>query len=615
MNKNIALIVVGLPVEGPFDYAVDPAQREVLQVGMRVRVMFNRRRRVGYVVGFREQSTVKRLNTVIGPLESRPSAGAAMLEWTRRAAAYYGCSWGEMLELAYPGTLRRGKYVDVPAAVAASDAEACPDRDLVTGFQLSPRHNKEWMGPVTSALHAGRAVLIIVPDKFYAGYFAEQIGPDLGCPVFLLDKRQKAQEQLQTFQDLCSGRPAVIVGTRSAVFVPHPRVGHILIVHEEHDWHKSEQSPHYRTGRIALLRAQAEGGRVTFLTLNPRLELYQEARTSGWRIRQAADVEHAKVQLVDLNNYTPGKSSILSFPVQNLMRETLEAGGKLLLYFNRKGFMTFTRCQQCGHAVKCPRCDVHLVLRHKPGKLTCHSCGFTREPPQKCPECGWPYMRSTGMGIEKLESEVHRYFPTARTSVLDKDTQALPRSAPIVLATSAIFKFQANYRADHIIMLDYDQAFHHPDFRSAQRCLTTLLMLRSMAKQKLVVQTRMPDDPAIRAARDGTLEAFWTQELETRQELRLPPYVSAANIVVRAVDEEKAWTTAAAIHAAVPGEAGAEVEADEPFPAMRPKLRDQYWCNIMLKSPDHSTLMDTVNRILQKFRSARQVTITVDVDP
>ncbi len=615
MNKNIAKVVVGLPVQGPFDYAVDPAQRKILEEGMRVRVMFNRRKTVGYVVGFRESTLLKRVNTIIGPLENRPSAGPTVVEWTRRAADYYGCSWGEILELVYPNSLRRGKYVELTRPSDRVRTTGKGHARLSTGFRLCPDDDALWQNIVADNIDRGQAVLIIVPDKFYAAYFKERLAAAQRHPVIALDKRVNVEEQIATFNILQAGQPVVILGTRSAVFVPHPNIGHIIIVHEEHDWHKSEQSPHYRTSRIAMLRSEVEGCDTTFLCLNPRVELWHEARTDGWEIEPPHHRKRTPVQLVDLGNYNPGKSSILSFPVQNTIRDTLAAGGRLLLFFNRKGFMTFTRCQQCGHAIKCPRCDTHLVLRHQPGGLSCHGCGFTREVPSRCPECQWPYLRSTGMGIEKLESEVHRYFPEAKTAVLDKDTQALPRNADIVLATSAIFKFQATYRAEKVIVMDYDQALHHADFRSGQRCFTTLCFLQDMAREKLIVQTRLPDDPAIKAARDGEAERFWDSELEVRRDLNLPPFVCAATVIVRGPQEDRVWKAASELHAALVAGDGQAVEAGEPYPDVRPKLRDQYRYNIMVKSSDHAALMKAVRRILKEFRSSRYVIITLDVDP
>ena len=615
MNKNIALVVVGLPVPGPFDYAVDPAQREVLQEGMRVRVMFNRRRRVGYIVGFRETTDLKKVSTVIGPLENRRSLDARLLVWTRRTAEYYGCAWGELLELVYPSALRQGKYLKL---IAPPERSGRPDHGevrMVSGFLLREEDDPLWLAPVEAELGRGRAVLIVVPDKYYAAYFVGRLEAAKVGPVLSYEKRLKVADQLEQFQAVLGGGPTVIIGTRSSVFVPHPNIGRIFLVHEEHDWHKSEQSPHYRTARVALFRAEAEGSAVTFLGLNPRVELYHEAQRSGWALSAASPAPDCFVQLVDLTNYRPGKSSILSFPVQNTIRDTLAAQGRLLLFFNRKGFMTFTRCQQCGHAIKCPRCDQHLVLRHPHNKLSCHGCGFTRDVPTKCPECAWPYLRSSGMGIDKLESEVHRYFPQARTAVLDKDTQALPRRADIVLATSAIFKFQAEFRADQVIMMDYDQGLYHADFRSAHRSLTTLLLLRSLAREKLIIQTRMPDDPVIKAVRDNKIPEFVQSELATRRELNLPPHVCAATVVLRGTEEERVWDAAMSLHALIAGEQEADIEAGEPYPDIKPKLRDQYRYNIMLKSSRHEDIVQAVRRMFKGFRPSRQVIVTLDTEP
>ncbi|MBZ0167092.1 MAG: primosomal protein N' [Candidatus Omnitrophica bacterium] len=615
MKKNVALVVVGLPVEGPFDYAVDPAHQAMLEPGMRVRVFFNRRKMVGYVVGFRDSSPLKRLNTIIAPLENSPSLNPAILAWTQAAAAYYGCSWGDLIELIYPAVLRRGKYIEYAAPLAGPTPRESGQKALISGYLLGEGTDKIWVEIVNATLAAGRSVLIVTPDKFYAAYYARKIKTLGTHQTISYEKKLNVAKQVEQFQAVRSGCPCVIVGTRSAVFAPHGNLGHIIVVHDEHDWHKSEQSPHYRTDKVALLRGAAEGTDVSFLSLNPRVELRHQARQNAWGITNLEMGQQARLQLVDLDNYTPGKSSILSFPVQNNIRATLEAKGRVLLYFNRKGFMIFTRCQQCGHTLRCPRCDTHLVLRHATKKLSCHGCGYIQALPQKCPQCTWPYMRSTGMGIEKLESEAHRYYPQARISVLDKDTRSLPKHVDLLLATSAIFNYQMAFQADQVIMLDYDQGLHHSDYRSAHKSLTTLLMLKAMAKDKLTVQTRMPDDSSIRAAQQGDLEGFFQGELKTREELCLPPYVDAAALVIRGEIEERVWTVAGEILTWWEKNSFQDVTAGDPYPDIRPKLRDQYRCTIMLKSPRHEALMLAARQILKEFRSKRQVIITLDVDP
>ena len=508
MNKNIAQVVVGLPVAGPFDYAVDPAQRAALEVGTRVRVFFNRRKMVGYLVGFCESSKWERLNTIVGPLENGPSLSPGVLRWTQQAAAYYGCSWGELIELIYPAALRRGKFMELGKAQSTPSSAGPGRKRLVTGYQLREAHDHIWLSIVNDNLSAGRGVLIVTPDKFYSAYFTRRLKALTEHQVISFEKKLKVDAQLDQFQAVHSGCPCVIVGTRSSIFAPHGNLGQIIVIHDEHDWHKAEQSPHYRTHKIGLLRSATEGTDISFMSLNPRAELWYESQQEVWDVTQLNKTSDAQVQLIDMDNYRPGKSSILSFPVQNTIRETLDAGGRLLLYFNRKGFMTFTRCQQCGHAIKCPRCDTHLILRHKTQQLSCHGCGHTEPLPAKCPQCAWPYLRSTGMGIEKLEGSVCRFFPEAKTAILDKDSQALPRGANIVLATSAIFKFQSTFQADCVIMLDYDQGMYHVDFRSAHKALTTLLLLQALAKEKLIVQTRLPDDPSLRAAQRPDISSF-----------------------------------------------------------------------------------------------------------
>jgi len=614
MKKNIALVVVALPVEGPFDYAVPAQQADLIQAGMRVSVSFNRRKMAGFVVGFAAESRFPKLNPVIGLLENRPSFSAGQLHWTRQVAQHYACSWGEALELLLPACLRKTRLIEYPPLNAVLPPAAGPENTLIidrSGKQFWP----DIMEAVKSSAKNLHSTIILAPEKTYAGQIARRIGKDITLPIIMLEKKLKVKEALAQHMTISGTEPCVMVGTRSAVFAPSPRVGQIIILDAENEAYKEEQSPHYRCDRVAQIRSGTEGGSLMLVSSNPDAEHWHTAKKEKWTVKEYPDTAPAKFQLVDMNNYNPQKSSILSFPLQNSLQKTLEEKGKVLLYFNRKGFSTFTQCNQCGHTLKCERCNTYLTYLYSKKMLVCRSCNFTRELPSICPQCKGSYLRSLGMGIEKLESEVHRYYPFARIALVDKDSKAIPAGADIVLATSAILNRGAGMSVDLAAVLQYDNEINRSDFRCSHRALSVLIKLRQMAKDKLIVQTRNPDDQAIQAAVKSDFRKFLDDELDTRKELGLPPFKHQVEMTVRGEDEVRVLETANQLCARFKELAPETVEVIDPYADARPKLRDQYRYIIMLKSKSAPGLVKVVRETLRGFKHKRNIIVSVNVDP
>jgi primosomal protein N' (replication factor Y) len=614
MKKNIALVVVALPVEGPFDYAVTQQHADLIQAGMRVSVSFSRRKMSGVVVGFKEESQFAKLNAVIGLLENRPSFSAEQLQWAKLVAQHYACSWGEALELFLPVCLRKTRLIEYPPVTDGAPPAAEPTNVLIidhSGKQFWP----DVLEAVKSSAKNQRSTIILAPEKTYAGQIARRIGKDISLPVLMLEKKLKVKEALAQHMAICGTRPCVMVGTRSAVFAPNPRVGQIIILDADNEAYKEEQSPHYRCDRVAEIRAVTEGSSLLLVSSNPDVEHWHTAKNEKWTVKEYQDTAPAKFQLVDMNNYNPQKSSILSFPLQNSLQKVLEEKGKVLLYFNRKGFSTFTQCNQCGHTLKCERCNTHLTYLYSKKTLVCRSCNFTGELPSICPQCKGSYLRSLGMGIEKLESEVHRYYPFARIAMVDKDSKSIPAGADIVLATSAILNRGSGISVDLAAVLQYDNEINRSDFRCSHKALSVLIKLRQMAKDKLIVQTRNPDDQAVQAAVKSDFRKFLDDELETRKELGLPPFKHLVELTVRGEEEVRVLETANQLCVRFKELAPETVEVIDPYADVRPKLRDQYRYIIMLKSKSAPGLVKLVRETLSSFKHKRNIIVTVNVDP
>ncbi|MBI3617614.1 MAG: primosomal protein N', partial [Candidatus Omnitrophica bacterium] len=374
---------------------------------------------------------------------------------------------------------------------------------------------------------------------------------------------------------------------------------------------------------LARMRAGVEGCSVLYVSSAPSAEtwfyflkfLKEQARKEKWQ-KVTCEAEHlSAMQIVDMTNYNPQKTSILSFPLQNAIRDTLAQQGKVVLLMNRKGFTTRTHCQQCGFTVKCDRCNVNLTYLYSQKAMVCRHCNFRTELPKVCPQCHGGYLRSSGTGTEKLESEVARLYPQARVGRFDTSSKSFPRQADVVITTKAVLREQGAMDASLVGVINFDAELHHLDFRSGHHAFALLVRLRQLAAQKLLVQTRMMDNYVLRAVSRNDFDGFYKKELELRKELGFPPYRHLVAICLRGVNEEFVFEQAKELSARLEKDRDAKVEISDPHPDVNPKLRDKYRFTILLKGRSVKSILAFIRKALKDFSRKRNTIVTINVDP
>lgn len=614
MPSKIAQVVVGLPVEGPFDYAVPPALMDKIAVGQRVRVFFNRRQRLGIIVGFKAKSLFKRLNPVLSCLDSPPVLDEHALAFTKELSEYYACSWGEAIETWLPPALRTASPLEWTPPASDVKPEGPPATVLLHDKSL----DKRWpliLDMVRKTLDANRGVVFLVPEAALVDFVVAHLMKAVSVPVVVLDKKASAAKELEHWLTVREGKARVVVGTRSAVFAPAADLGLIVIYEEENTAYKQEQTPHYDARVLARMRAGGEGCSVLYVSSAPSAETWEQARKEKWQ-KITCDAERlSALQIVDMTNYNPQKTSILSFPLQNAIRDTLAQKGKVVLLMNRKGFATRTHCHQCGFTVKCERCNVNLTYLYSQKVMVCRHCNFKAQLPKVCPQCRGGYLRSSGTGTEKLESEVARLYPQARVGRFDTNSKSFPCQADIVITTKAILREQGTVDASLIGVINFDAELHHLDFRCGHHAFALLVRLRRLAAQKLLVQTRMMDNYALQSVCKDDFEGFYKKELSLRKELGFPPYRHLVAIGVRGVNEDFVFEQAKELFTRLEKDHGPKVEISDPHPDVNPKLRDKYRFTILLKGHSVKSILAFIRKALKDFSKKRNTIVTVNVDP
>ncbi|MDD5226847.1 MAG: primosomal protein N', partial [Candidatus Omnitrophica bacterium] len=466
------------------------------------------------------------------------------------------------------------------------------------------------------------------------------------------------------------------------VFAPVPNLG-LIIMDEEHEGsYKQETTPRYHAREVAAWRADREGALFLMGTATPSLEsmtLAERGKIDRVDLTERIDQKAMpKVMVVDLKRYEGDKRPSLLFspPLMREIETNLKNQEGTMLLLNRRGFSTSIRCPQCGEVEKCKLCQVSLTFHQEKNLLLCHYCNYQKKVPSVCGECKAPLLRFMGFGTEKVESEIARFFPSARIARMDADTTQKKDShgkilekfrdqkIDILIGTQMIAK---GFDFPHVTLVGVvlaDVGLRLPDFRSSERTFQLLTQFAGRAGRgtkpgRVIIQTWMPEHPSIRFAKDHDFLAFYAHEKQCREEFHYPPYRSLVNIIIRSHDEKKAYVFAREIRDVLRGElceksnthchceepqrgdaaisfkkneiASPSARNDEkssspesqredveiigPAPLPFYKLRGHFRWHVMLKIPKDLLLSPKIYSLLMGLKKPSGVAFQLDVDP
>ena len=486
----------------------------------------------------------------------------------------------------------------------------------------------------------GRGAIVLVPEISLTpqtrGRFERRFRS-----VAVLHSQMTPAERHYQWQRIRRGEVQVVVGPRSAVFAPLPRLG-LIILDEEHDASfKQDTTPRYHARRVARARAMSLQIPLLLGTATPSLESWHATTTGHAELitmpRRINDRPMPDVQLVDLRIRDDRTSGAISRPLHTAVKQALEESGQAILLLNRRGFATTIQCPACGHVVACPDCDMPLTHHRDGGKAICHYCDYTIATPPWCPACRFDGIRYGGLGTQKLEVEVKARFPEASVARMDSDTMRRPGShqrvlsafrrgdVNILLGTQMIAKGLDFPNVLLVGVINADSALHFPDFRAAERTFQLVTQVagrtgRGNRGGRVIVQTFSPEHPAIQAAARHDYQAFAENEMIQRRKFHYPPLGSVARIILRGPTEEVTEAVAEALVRrleAVRESLGAEVRILGPAPPPIAKLRGKYRFHILLQAARADQLGATIRRATAEFTIAEkdEVQYVVDIDP
>ncbi|WP_315855008.1 replication restart helicase PriA [Stieleria varia] len=487
----------------------------------------------------------------------------------------------------------------------------------------------------------GRAAIVLVPEISLTPQTRGRFERRFPSVAVLHSQMTPAERHFQ-WQRIRSGEVQVVVGPRSAVFAPLPRLG-LIIIDEEHDGSfKQDSQPRYHARKVAFARAQSLGIPLLLGSATPSLESWHATRTGHAEMismpNRVGNRPMPDVQLVDLRlKEDRGRRGAISRQLHLAVTEVLNEKGQVILLLNRRGFATTIQCPACGHVVACPDCDMPLTHHRDGSKAVCHYCDYTIATPPWCPACKFDGIRYSGLGTQRLEEEVKARFPGARIARMDSDTMRRPGShqkvlsafrsgeLDLLLGTQMIAKGLDFPNVLLVGVINADGALHFPDFRAAERTFQLVTQVagrtgRGNRGGRVIVQTFSPEHMAIQAASRHDYYQFAEAEMINRAKFNYPPLGSVARIIIRGAIEEVTEATAESLVGrleAAKQSLGADVRILGPAPPPIVKLRGKYRFHILLQALDPRKLGDTIRTATKTFKIPEKddVQYVIDIDP
>ncbi|MGH7013001.1 MAG: primosomal protein N' [Stellaceae bacterium] len=492
-----------------------------------------------------------------------------------------------------------------------------------------------YFAAIAAALERGRQALVLLPEITLSAQLLKRFADRFGAPPALWHSDLGHAQRRATWRHVADGQARVVVGARSALFLPFRDLS-LIVVDEEHDASfKQEDGVVYHARDMAVVRASLARLPIVLVSATPSLETTINAQ-SGRYTRLHLPVRHGaarlpEIRVIDLRRQRPERQRFLSPPLVQALDETLAAGEQAMLFLNRRGYAPLTLCRECGHRMQCPNCTAWLIEHRRAGGLQCHHCGYATALPPACPHCSAAgSFAACGPGVERLAEEATQRFPQARMAVMASDTLSGPRAMAELLArveqreVDVLIGTQVMAKGHHFPMLtlvgvvDADLGLAGGDLRAAERTFQLLHQVAGRAGRAerpgvVLLQTYMPEHPVMCALASNDRDGFLAAEAESRREGNWPPFGRLAALIVSAPEADAADRAARAFARQAPRVDGIEVLG--PAPAPLTMLRGRHRRRFLVKARRDTPLQGTLRAWLDAVKLPAAIHVQVDVDP
>lgn len=502
---------------------------------------------------------------------------------------------------------------------------------------------------IEKVIEMGKQAIVLVPEISLTPQTVERFAGRFRNNVAVLHSGLSNGERYDEWRKIKEHEVQIVVGARSAIFAPFDNLAFIIIDEEHETSYKSSMNPKYNAIEVGEKRCEIEGATLILGSATPSIESYYKAKQGEYKLLELSNRvnrrEMPEIKVIDMKKELDnGNKSMFSNILYNSIAENLNAKKQTILFLNRRGFSTFISCRKCGFVVKCKKCDISLTYHMAQNILKCHYCGYTMNPPTLCPSCNSKYIKYFGTGTQKVEEEVKRLFPHARTARMDIDSTSRKGSherifgkmkkgdIDILIGTQMISKGLDFPNVTLVGIIAADTTLNIPDFKASERTFQLLTQVGGRAGRgeydgKVILQTYEPEHYSIVTAKSHDFISFYNKELSIRKEFNYPPFTDIINIIVSGENEKDTYNISNFIAEEIRQLIYKKTNSLEkreivigPMDAPIYKIKGKYRRQIIIKTNKSDILMvtkaiDWVNKKNREKKDYKKVNVSIDINP
>ena len=526
---------------------------------------------------------------------------------------------------------------DQAHAVAQLQANAAGYRTTLLKGVTGSGKTEVYLEAVANCLKQGRQALVLLPEIALTAEFLTRVEARFGARPAEWHSGVTMTERRRTWKMVGQGHAQMVVGARSALFLPFQDLG-LIVVDEEHDSsYKQEDGVLYNARDMAVMRGSLVGGQVVLASATPSLESWANVETGKYKKIELKSRFGASVlpemMAIDMRQETLPADRWISPRLQKMVEARIQAGEQSLLFINRRGYAPITLCRACGNQVGCDHCDARMVEHRFLKRLMCHQCGESKPVPKICPSCAVEdRLAVVGPGVERLAEEATALFPEAKVAVLSSDLFGSARAlkeqiaklaageVDVIIGTQLVAKGHNFPKLTLVGVIDADLGLQGSDLRAAERTFQLMRQVAGRAGRSdrpgvAALQTHQPEHPVIRAILDGDEEAFWSAEAQVRAQAGVPPYGRLVGVVLSSPDAQEAFEVGQAMarNCQPLTEIGAQIFGPAPAPIAR--IRGRHRVRLLIKAEKNAPIQAALSAWTALFKLPNSLRLSIDIDP
>jgi len=596
-KKYAEIVLLEVNINKMFHYHIPENLRRDISWGARVVVPFKNKLVTGCVVGFIQKTVIKNLKDISQLIDVKPLLTPDIIKLTQWISDYYLCSWRKVLNYVIPkskgkglssfSNLKKSEILSSPLSIVEDNnicideniplknKEKCISSDIEKFIKKSKKYQAilfwsedfdERIGVYVKftqkALEEGKQIIILTPSESHLSVWAKIFRGRFGDRVVVFDENITQKNKYIKWLKIRNSQIDIVLGMRSTIFAPFDKLGLIIVDQEHNGLYKEERAPRYNAREVALKRAELEKVPIILSSETPSLESYWNTLKNNYlKLNLISDKKEnslLKNKLVDMNK-EKSKKKLISYELQESILRSLKRGKQVVLFLNKRGFSSFVICNKCGFVPKCPDCN-HTLSYHldffNTAQLVCHSCGKRIRMLKVCSQCSSKDIKPLGVGTQRLESEIKKMFPRAKTRRIDQDAIVQKEERikllkdfkngkiDILIGTQMVIKEVDFKNVDLVGIVSADTLLNLPDYRSSEKNFQLLYEVISPFEKiespiEVIIQTFNPKHHSIIALKERNYDYFYQREIALRKELDYPPFTHLIKIEVKGKGKEQ----------------------------------------------------------------------------